>query len=67
MSIATGGLDVSSALVSVSTDDSWLSGPTEAVIQSIREASKPSAVYWLMNGLASVITSYGLLANKRGC
>ena len=34
------------------------------MIESVRESSKPSAVYWLMNGLSSVIASYGLLANS---
>ena len=57
-------IDASSGPVAVSGGDAWLRGPTEAVIQSIREASEPTAVYWLMNALASVIASYGLLSNS---
>jgi uncharacterized hydrophobic protein (TIGR00271 family) len=34
------------------------------VLKSVREASAPSPVYWLMNGLATVIACYGLLANS---
>ncbi len=34
------------------------------ILQSVREASTPSPVYWLMNGLATVIACYGLLANS---
>ena len=64
MSTAPGGFGVSSALIAVPVDDFWLSGPTEVVIQSIREASEPTAVYWLMNALASVIASYGLLSDS---
>jgi uncharacterized hydrophobic protein (TIGR00271 family) len=44
--------------------ETWLSGPSQTVIESVRESSKPSSVYWLMNGLPSVIASYGLLADS---
>ncbi|HVC53165.1 MAG TPA: DUF389 domain-containing protein [Stellaceae bacterium] len=30
----------------------------------MREASEPTRIYWLMNGLSTVIASYGLLANS---
>ena len=38
--------------------------PEDAVLRSVRNASKPSRVYWLMNALASLIACYGLLANR---
>ncbi len=36
----------------------------QAVLTVVREGSEPTAVYWAMNALASVIACYGLLANS---
>ena len=36
----------------------------DAVQQAVWQASRPSLVYWLMNGLATVIACYGLFDNS---
>lgn len=38
--------------------------PQQAVLEAVREASKPSGAFWVMNALATVIACYGLLANS---
>lgn len=37
---------------------------SEVVLKAVREGSEPSRVYWLMNGLSTVIACYGLFANS---
>ena len=34
------------------------------MLNSVKEASEPNRIYWLMNGLATVIACYGLFANS---
>ena len=36
----------------------------DAIRESIRESSRPSGTFWLMNALAAVIACYGLLSNS---
>ena len=36
----------------------------DVIRDSIRESSRPSPTFWLMNGLATVIACYGLLSNS---
>jgi uncharacterized membrane protein len=43
---------------------SWREQRRAVVLKSVRDASEPSRIYWLMNGLATVIACYGLLANS---
>jgi uncharacterized hydrophobic protein (TIGR00271 family) len=38
--------------------------PPLAVLSAVRDGSEPSAVYWVMNALATIIACYGLLANS---
>lgn len=36
----------------------------DLIRDSIRESSRPSATFWLMNALATIIACYGLLSNS---
>lgn len=36
----------------------------EAIRGTIRESSRPSGTFWLMNALATIIACYGLLSNS---
>jgi uncharacterized hydrophobic protein (TIGR00271 family) len=38
--------------------------PRDAIRTSIREASRPSGTFWVMNALATVIACYGLFSNS---
>jgi uncharacterized hydrophobic protein (TIGR00271 family) len=38
--------------------------PQDAVLNAVREGSKPGRVFWLMNAWSAVIACYGLLANS---